>query len=198
MKKILCFVGFALLFSGCGRTEENAIPDANSPSPLLRNIAKLRTAEQKKTEARTVGLSLEKAEITNGNLTFEIWLDNPDAKPIASVRSFLAFDPKALRGASVEIPVNSPFQIVAPEEKEFDGIRGLLKLGLAAEIPHRGKSVLLARVTMKRLVPQFTTIDFFDPGADGHTVVLERLADKTLSNVLKLPPVPGLVIPSQQ
>lgn len=208
MKKwILLFVGASLLFSSCGFEKD---PSDSKNNPQVSNdrngeattlLEKISEAQEKKGEAqaaRTVGISLEKAFVKNEKLTFEVWIDNPEGRPLSSVRSFLAFDPEVLKGVSLEIPSDSPFLTAAPEEKGFDSVRGLVKIGLASSAPSRKKSILLARVSMERLTPQFTTLDFYNPGADGHTTALEENSDGTLRNVLRMPSVPALALPPEE
>lgn len=195
MKKIILFaVGGLLLFSGCAKK-----PDAENSQKtpnLSEKIENLRAQKAAEKKEKTVGISLENAKIKNGKLSFEIWLDNPDGKKIAAVRSFLTFNPKVFSGDEISVPPNSPFHIAAPDENTFDQKNGLVKIGLAAKIPNNQKTILLARVQMTRLLPVFSTIDFYDFGK--HTAALEPQKNGAFKNVLKIPKTPALVISPQK
>lgn len=193
-----------LFLFGCGKSNE-IIPIAQESSvknnsPLIQRIEAARKEKQLANDERSVGLTLENTKNEDGIISIEIWLSNPKKNPISSVRSFLAFDTEVLEGKEINIPEESPFTIVAPGEQEFDARNGIVKIGLSTS---EGKvvteeKVLVASVKFFSKNKVFTTIDFYDPGDEGHTLVLEKSSDGVYRDVLKTPSIPTLVFLEQQ
>lgn len=201
----LLLIGSLLSFAACG-TDRSDSPERNEeqsseyPSGLLQRIEDSRRQKELDAAQRTAKLELRLQEEGSAEaIAVDIWLINPDQKPITSVRSFLTFDSDVLSGTEIAIPQDSPFTVVAPGEQQFDADRGLAKIGLstADNTVVTESEQLVATVFFKRQENTFTTIDFYNPGDNGHTLVLEKTADG-FRDVLQTPSVPTLLFLEQQ
>ncbi len=200
----LVTIGSLLLFSACGANEdatqsgENFNQSSENPSNLIRRIEEARQQKTLDAEQRTAGLELRLVETETDEVEIEIWLKNETKQPITSVRSFLTYDPEVLQGEEITIPSGSPFVVAAPGEHEFDPDRGLVKIGISTG---EGKVMVneemhIATVRFSSLEKTFTTIDFYNLGSGGHTLVLAKFADG-FRDILQTPSVPTILFLEQ-
>ncbi|MBT3835181.1 hypothetical protein HOF56_02930 [Candidatus Peribacteria bacterium] len=123
-------------------------------------------------------------------LDIDIILNNPSAQPIQSIQSWISYDPMLLKG--VDVSVGDEFPLVAPGEKTFDEIQGLVKIGASNVSGGVNSSQLnFARVTFEVLAEDSESkVSFYEfslLGQEGKTKALVVEAGRTV-NVLKVRP----------
>ncbi len=200
-----CFIiGSALILTACGesdtvKTDDNQEQASENSSSLIRRIEDSRNEKALDAQERTAALELRLTPDESENIRVEIWLKNPDQKPITSVRSFLTYDPDVLAGSEILIPQDSLFTIVAPGEQEFDALRGIAKIGISSAENKvvTDSEILVATALFTSKQKTFTTIDFYNPGNTGHTLVLAKTADG-FHDILQTPSIPTLLFLEQQ
>jgi hypothetical protein len=143
-----------------------------------------------------VELILRPTPEEDDGLTLEVVLLNPQQLEINSVRSFLTYNRDLLKGKRILIPEDSPFDTIAPGEKQFDQQNGVVKLGVSS---FKGMvtemQVTIAEIEFTKLTTGIAPVDFLDPRTKGFTQALANFRGR-LENVL-LPPVsPAYIFPS--
>jgi len=177
------------------QTEEKT--EKPSESNLLNVIKESR--EKATANEKSARLQLKVTEESASKVSVSLRLENPLKKDISAVRAFLAYNPEALHGVSIDIPQDSPFQIIAPGENIFDAKNGLLKIGVSASEGNvfREESTEIATIRFDRKEKSFTSIDFYGFGKAEKTVVLEKINDNTFQDILQEPVVPTLPLSPQ-
>lgn len=212
MKKIIHLLGMSILivvFSAClfrgNHVEPDTLPQENiqttPPTPAEQELLKkIEASREKRTslqKAKTVSFSLRKKEETpDGEITVELWLDNPEKRSIASLRAWIAFDTETLEVEDILFPEESRFSVLAPGETGPDETSGLIRIGISTE---EGKGaddegLLVARILLKRKTEMGTALDFYGFGSAGKTVVLEKTPEGTLQDILIPPTIPSLFL----
>lgn len=201
MRHLTFLLGLVLVLAACGGTADRlSTPQAVSENSVL--LERVRQAQSQKAVIAENGARLElkrRDDADPTKIAVEVWLRNPSSLEIASVRSFLAFDPRVLRGEAITLDSASPFAITAPGEQSFDAVNGLAMIGVSAAAGNTSTAadVLIATVRFTRLAGDFTTIDFYDAAPEGHTRVLAKGSDGAFRDVLKTPILPALVFLEQ-
>lgn len=171
-------------------TNQNQANELNNQ--LMEAIQSARESEKK------VDLKLEIDNENEKEISINIVLLNPEGAQINSVRSFLVYNSESLEGKEIIFPEDSPFNLIAPGENEFDDTNGIVKIGVSTSTNSiENKEMIIAKVNFSRLNNNFTTVDFYDPREGGHTQVL-GIYREHLKNILNEPEVPSLIIESIQ
>ena len=124
------------------------------------------------------------------NLDIDIMISNPSSQSIQSVQSWITYDPMVLKG--VQVRTGDDFPLVAPGEKAFDEIQGLVRLG-ASNVGGgiNSTQINFARVTFEVLAEDSeSNVSFYEfslLGQEGKTKALIVEAGRTV-NVLKTRP----------
>jgi len=124
-------------------------------------------------------------------LDIDVVLQNPSRQPLQSVQSWLAYDPKILKGMDVRISDNFP--LVAPGESAFSEAAGIVKIG-ASNVSGgmTDPEIVFARISFQ-VLKESTSIssvafhEFSLLGQEGKTKALMIEAGRTV-NVLKTRP----------
>jgi hypothetical protein len=225
MKYFLFIIGSALLFAACSGEQESSntalevetptseimeqpnehasaispVDDSGNIPPgginLVEKIKTERTVRAEQEAAKTANYELMIEDETETTLHLQLILKNPELKEITSARSFIAYNPEILHGDTIEFAEDSPFDLAAPGERDFDSESGLVKIGLSATDPTKTKleQMVIADMHFIKHQNDSTMFDFFDvSGANPHTVVLEQIAEDQYRNILQAPSVPAL------
>jgi len=173
MKRFLIIIGLILLTS-CGAEKKQ------SNNNELKHAVAL--------DSLTARLELRLMQKIQGVSTIGIVIHNPSRAPIQSVRSWVQFDPSAMRIRDLGI-VESRFALFAPGERMIDSSEGFVKLGAAAQTPITDEEIVFATFTV-RLASGDTpsALSFYDwrEEGNGHTAVL-LLEEDAVTNILRLP-----------
>ncbi|OIO52086.1 hypothetical protein COT40_02040 [Candidatus Peregrinibacteria bacterium CG08_land_8_20_14_0_20_41_10] len=165
------FLTISLLgFSGCAKSPSEQI---QVPIPLPDQVA----------------LQLETERViyhSADSFTVKIILNNPGQISLASVRSWLTYDPLKLEAQRIDTQ-NSIFEIVTPGENTFNQTQGIVQIGRGALQNINQINSLVAEIIFKvkpLSTETISTLDFYDftGGINGHTTVatVENGAIKTL------------------
>lgn len=105
----------------------------------------------------------------------DIWLKNPGAQPIISVRTWLSYDANALEGLDI-VTEGSPFTLTAPGEDAFDAAEGHVKIGrsnISGGVKDVEVKVATVTFRVKAASPMTTVISPYDYQVTelGHTSV---------------------------
>ncbi|HPO05531.1 MAG TPA: hypothetical protein PLQ36_00290 [Candidatus Gracilibacteria bacterium] len=174
-KNFLLLLALIISTSACTKANEN-----------LKAVAEIIPAPIKEVvdTEKSVNLRLEK---TGSQIT--LWLDNPAAKEIQSVRTWLAFPAQTLLIKNFKLNYQE-FSLIAPSENKIDLKNGMIKIGLASLKTVRKTSIKLASFqyikTQKKSIP-LTCFDYREE-SDSHCLVLDNAAQNILA------PVSGLII----
>ncbi|MBT4937270.1 hypothetical protein HON22_05115 [Candidatus Peregrinibacteria bacterium] len=126
-------------------------------------------------EARAdVSLILKNESQNDSVVLVSIYIENPSKQQIASVQSWLKYDPQVLKGKKIDASA-SPFDFVAPGENSFDDTQGQLKIGRSSITGGSNEEkILVAEVAFEWLKKQNTTLSFYNFQLDnsGNTNVM--------------------------
>lgn len=175
------------------RAAEAAVPDVTL---RFRPHCSASQAPQNEVGCQEFPLYDQETLITHGlkagdTLDIDIVLTNPSRQPLQSVRSFLEYDPKVLKG--LEVRIADVFPLVPPGEQGFSEGKGLVKLG-ASNVSGgmREAEAVFARVKFQVLTEPTDPVllrfhEFQLLGREGKTLVLLIEEGRTV-NVLKTRP----------
>lgn len=176
----LAILAAGSLLTGCALWQK-------SPSQIENELRQAAGAE------KNVELELT-ANRTEENVIVQILLKNPFEKSISSAQTWLSFNPKTLKGISVDVS-KSIFTLTAPTENAFDNYNGILKLGRGSDHPITDKNIFVAELAFKAVGSGASMIHAYDykSGLYGHSSVNTFYGGKPY-NILKRPKKPLLVV----
>jgi len=171
--------------SGCdifSKSEESVRPSAAEKSIQLARQVK-----------KSVTFKLQ-AERDKSQVRVKIVLQNPDAKPITSVQSWLTYDPKVLKGSKIDV-LSSPFSLTAPYDNTFDPVNGLVMVGRSNPDPVLDKTIPVAEVVFDILQNTTTMVEAYDYREDLSGHISANVMEEGLPyNILIKPESPALVV----
>lgn len=116
-----------------------------------------------------------KNESQNGSaLLVSVYIENPSKQQIASVQSWLKYDPQVLKGKKIDASA-SVFDFVAPGENTFDQTSGIVKIGRSSITGGSNEdNIFVAEIMFEWLKKQSTTLSFYNFQLDnsGNTNVM--------------------------
>ncbi len=156
-------------------------------------IERIQAAQEVK---KTVTLQLLKLSKNSNDdeVVLRLSLLNPSNLPIQSVQSWLSYNPKLLKGISIDTQA-SDFDLMAPYNNNFDSYMGLVMLGRSTTKVIDKEEITVVDIHFKKLSDAFAMIDTYDYKDDlkGH-VSVNILKDNHPINVLIKPLSPLFIL----
>ena len=165
----------ANMLSGCGGSA-----DASERQQGINEMREIK---------KTASLRLEQ-EVSGGQMTVTVFIDNPERKPISSTQAWISFNPDHMQGVKVDTS-ESPFDMPPPYDNGFDEAQGLVRLGGATNKPSTDAVIQVGQVVFGLN----TMLDAYDYRYDlsGH-VSANTILNGTPYNILQRPDSPLIVI----
>jgi len=134
-------------------------------------------------------IELKLANESATGFTVEISVQNPSTQQVASVQSWLKYDPSILKGASIDTST-SAFDFVAPGENTFDAAQGIVKIGRSSTSGgSKENSIQVANITFEKIKNTATSISFYNFQMDSSGNVSVRVFEDGFPvNTLKSAP----------
>lgn len=193
LKNIIYNFMIFLTLSSCvfSSKPEDKIQEETNKKTKNMIVEKIKNDRQNVLKSNKTASFSSNYEINGDNIKIELYLKNPENKNIRSIRSFLSYDSRVLQG--IDIKVNEDvFDIIAPDEKNFDSDFGLVKIGISTTKSFSESKVKFAEINFKRLEKSTVMLDFYNIGE--HTVVYSNDNEK-LSDILIPPKIPAIIVP---
>ena len=184
--KIIIATAVIILFT-------SVLSSCGSDKPVSENPTPAEIVKMAREMTKEVYMNLS-SEIDGDTVTVKITLDNPEKKSLTSVQSWLSYNPKVLKGVSINTD-NSPFAFTAPYKNAFDEAIGLVMIGRGNNEPIKDKSIIVAEVVFEKIADGTTMIDVYDYRQDlsGHASS-NMMHEGFPYNILIKPNSPALII----
>lgn len=162
----------------------------NLPGVSSEGAARIQEAQSLK---KTVSMKLVEVPESD-NVKLQLVLENPEKEPITSFQAWLTYNPDHLEGVAIHTD-ESPFELMAPYENDFDDAMGLIMVGRSTKSPITDEEIVALELELNKLSEGVTMIEAYDYKQDltGHTSV-NKVENEAAFNVLLKPDSPLISI----
>lgn len=131
---------------------------------------------------------------TGDTLDMDLVVRNPTSALVTRVRAWLAYDPNALLGESIEI--DPSFSMPSPDEQSFSPLEGYAKVSASTDQTLTKPTIVVARIRMrvKAATGGQTVISFYNASSDPKSETAVLTVEGTEERGLLSPPLGSLLV----